>query len=343
MIISVGEFMKFFRKRNKLSQEQVADILGCTVKGLSKIENGVSSPRAYTIGLFEDFFKVKISRYYQRNTEMLPLSSYETLERMLESVGNGDIKGAYNIACEFESSAQARSKECQLNIQYVKARFFAAIAGNYGQAVERCVDGLKYEDYVTWQQDDKVGRPLVIESFLPSVSALQLINFLGLCLFENNEREKSVAVFEEVLSSIDRLFNEPKLLKFCYSREEVCNPYCAICNNLAHACYAMGEYEKSLSIAEKGALNNAYFGISPFKADLHYIKFKALCALGRDSEALQILPDVFFLYRGSRNPVEMLSIKDELAGEFPRLSNSINTLFNMWNALYTMYATSRAR
>ncbi|GHV40309.1 hypothetical protein FACS189490_05260 [Clostridia bacterium] len=335
MIISIGEFIKFFRKRHKLSQEQLAGILECTPKGLSKIENGMSSPRAYTVKLFEDHFKVKISRYYQSNAEMLPLSSYEMSMAMLTAVGSGNYKSAYGLACDFERSDYIKNKECHLNIHYVKARFFAAMACDYFEAVKNCAQGLTYEEYVYFY-DDRDDRPLIVESFMPSAGSLQLINFLGICFVYLKEQNKATAIFEEALTALNKLLNEPNLISFCYSKEDVISPYTAFCNNLSHIYYEQKRYNDALDIADRGLSIIKRYGMSVFSGEHLYIKFKSLCSLHQYTEAMRILPDVLFLYKNIMDAKQFSELNDEFCEEFPKINNMINAVFSMFNTMLTM-------
>lgn len=253
MVISIGEFIKFFRKQNGLSQASLAEILECTIKGLSKIENGQSSPRGYTIKLFEDYFKVKTSRYYQGNAQTISLAAYEIMWDMLMSIASGNYKKAYKLACQFEESELAKSDECNLNINYAKARFYADFAENYNEALKYYKKGIDCEDYIYFDDDGK----LKIESFMPSVFVLQLIANMAICFDNMGQLDKAIQVLESSINSLRKFFELPLLINFCYSKEDILFPYSLLENLLSKFYYKQGRMEDVLHAVERSLQSKA--------------------------------------------------------------------------------------
>ncbi|MDR0999842.1 MAG: helix-turn-helix domain-containing protein [Clostridiales bacterium] len=336
MVISIGEFIKFLRQRAKISQEELANALGCTVKGLSKIENGASMPRAYTVGLCEDYFKVKISRYYPNTGETVTLKAYDKSWEILRTLGLEDLTRAYNLACDFERSKLVKNSINYMDIYFAKARFYAGVANDPLKAIECCETGLKYEKYIIYSPDSN-SKPLTIETLIPSMNLFNLTNFLSLCLSENGEKAKATAIWEEGLSALTKLFNETHLTSFCYDSYRLGRCYSAHCCTLADVYYEMGRFTEALGMATNGINLSEEFGSIAFLCDTIYIKFKALCKLKKYSEALSILPDMLFLYKESKNKEQYANLNSEFAQDFPEIETQINNVFSLYNTLRTMH------
>lgn len=332
MVISIGEFIRFFRKRHGLSQAALADILEITTKGLSKIENGGSAPRAYTIKLFEDFFKVKTSRYYQNSSQMTSLASYELMWEMLMCTASGNYKKAHKLAVQFESSDAVKSNEVNLNINYAKARFYADFAESYEEALLFYKKGLAFEDYVHF---DDAGV-LVIESFMPSVSGLQLLANMAKCLNHLGRAESAMQVLEATLDSLKKFLDLPLLMNFCYSKEDVLFPYSLIENLLSGLYFEHGRFEDALRAVEQSLGSKTVFGAFHMEEKLT-LKFKSLCSLKRTGEAVLILPDVLFHSKRAMDEQSFGQFVTDLRIQFPEVGKQITSLANMLETMCSIF------
>lgn len=54
--------IRFFRKKNKLTQEQLAEKLGITFQAVSKWENNLSSPDIGFLPILGEIFEVSVDR-----------------------------------------------------------------------------------------------------------------------------------------------------------------------------------------------------------------------------------------------------------------------------------------
>jgi len=335
MVISIGEFIKFFRKRHKLTQQQLADILEITPKGLIKIEKGLSSPRAYTIRLFEDYFKVKTSRYYHSTADTIPLASHEIMWDMLMCTASGNYKKAYKLACQFEDDFElTKNNDCYINIYYTKARFFADYCDNLSEALKYYLQGIQYEDYVYF---DKSDGTLVIESFMPSIFSLQLIGNLAECLHKLGKIAEAVQVTECAYSALRKLDNLPLLVNFFYSKEDVLYPSSLLENLLAELYYKQGRFEDALNAVEDSLSNQTVFGALHL-GDKSLLKFKALCSLDRFAEATSVLPDVLFYNKQQLDETALELLIAELCKDFQVMAKQIKAFSSMFDTMYSMHS-----
>jgi len=312
-----------------MTQEQMAQILECTTKGLSKIEKGLSSPRGYTIRLFENHFKVKLNRYYQNNTEALPLDSYEFMWEMLVHSMSGDHKKAYKKACQFEESTLPKNSEARLNINYIKGRFYSSVAENQLEALKYYIKGIEYEDYMYYDQEKQM---LNIESFMPSVYSLQLVAHMAECLRQCGSIESAVQMTEECLRVLKKFIDMPVLMHFCYSKEDILYSYSNIESHLSELYYEQRRFEDALDTIKSSLENHTVFGALHL-GEKYYIKFKSLCSLNRFGEAMQILPDVLFHNKRTLSIANFEALQVDLSESFPEVSKQINAFFNMFSSI----------
>lgn len=71
--VGLGFFLKKKRKEQKLTQQDVADVIDITERALSNIENGKSEPELDTVLKLCDLYDIpgsEIVHFYKRSSEM---------------------------------------------------------------------------------------------------------------------------------------------------------------------------------------------------------------------------------------------------------------------------------
>ena len=333
MVIPIGEFIKFFRKRAKMSQTALAEIMEITSKGLGKIESSASSPRVYTIKLFENHFKVNLGRYYRSQEDALPLASFECMWEMLMCIMRDNHVQAFKLACLYEGDEYIKNNEFHLNINYAKARFYAATADSHQEAIKYYKRGLKYEDYVHFDEDTQV---LTIESFLPSVEALQLLINMANSMKMLGQIGTAIQIANECYNALRKFISMPLLVHYFYDKFDIMVPYSLFENFLAELYYEERRFNDALNIVSESIQNQRAFGALHLN-EKYLIMFKSLAALGRTSEALAILPDVLFYAQKLPDEEVLSSMQIALSAEFPAITKQIAAICTMFNTMTTMY------
>jgi transcriptional regulator with XRE-family HTH domain len=90
-MVSIGSNLKVLRKRNKMSQEEVAQSLGWTRSTYSGYENGVAQPSLEGVVLLSDFYNVTTDSLLKKDLGVL---SEKQLTDLLEGT-NVDVKGQH--------------------------------------------------------------------------------------------------------------------------------------------------------------------------------------------------------------------------------------------------------
>jgi transcriptional regulator with XRE-family HTH domain len=81
---SFGEKLKFYRKERRLSQAELAQTLGITVKHLSAIERGVNFVSAPLLEKLGAFFEIPVFLFFITGEEPPPPDIHpETLDRII--------------------------------------------------------------------------------------------------------------------------------------------------------------------------------------------------------------------------------------------------------------------
>lgn len=309
MMISIGEFIRFFRVRNKMTQQELADKLGITAKGLRNIGKGQSVPRSDTLALVEDHFKIKISRFYPSNTQMLSLETYRLMWEMLDHVDKGDLPRAFLRAHKLERLERQKNSLCYLNIAYVKARYAGEFQGDWKQAKDHVLTAISHADYMAFTDR------LTIESVFPCRQEYAAVKFLGIVFLAMGEAPKAVQIFEEILTRMESILQDTPLRQIFSNLDELTNLYQNFLPELARTYYELGYYQQALKTSEPQ---------SP-------LRFKALCKLGRFEEALNLLINVL------SNASDKDVLKDQLIEEFPEIGTKIQGIFHLYLGASKLY------
>lgn len=326
MMISIGEFIRFFRVRHKMTQQELADLLGMTPKGLRNIGKGQSVPRAATLSLFEDYFKVKISRFYPSNVDMLTLETYRLMMEMLD-MAHADIAKAHELAIKLERLDRFKNNTCLMNILYVKAKHAGEALGEWQQAQALIFEALGYVNYVAYD------HKLQIDSFLPCPMEYAVLHFLGTALFKQND-PASIQVFESIVASMETILSDKTLSQILTNLEEINELYGIYQPNLAKAYYYFGRYEEALLVIKKSLVLNAK---SVNLVEKYRLQFMILCAMDKEDLALKLLPDLFAFSRRLNGNRHLRTLVGELKENYPHLSKKIGALYKMYSALGELY------
>lgn len=339
-MISIGEFMKLFRKKHNMTQKELAEELGISRKGMRNIENNRSLPRLATVEAFEEYFKVKLGRYFQTYAEKIEMASYKKMQAMLKileaSEGEEDereITRAYQIACELKSSEFQKNTDCWQAYYLVKAQFYRMVIKDRESAYISCLKGLKFEAFVDYQQ----GRGLIIDSLLPSLYGMKLIRLLAEVLTELNELNQAVEILEKVLQKLAAIHHENEILQNYFHRTDILLEWSLIEKELAKIFYAQGHFEKALLLVNSSLAKSIFFCYQ--QDEVYWLKFQILCALSRQHEALELLPDLLWLVHWrwkQRNPRKILEFQKEMSKKFPELKLQINKAFSLYQQLFQL-------
>lgn len=77
----IGEKIKCYRKKKKITQEQLAKYLGVSGQAVSKWENGMSNPEIYIIPKIAIFFGIRIEELFDFTYD----ENMERIENMIKS------------------------------------------------------------------------------------------------------------------------------------------------------------------------------------------------------------------------------------------------------------------
>lgn len=91
-----GENLRKFRKKEGLSQEQLAEQAGVSAKHIGALETGVSFVSSDLLEKFSELFNIPVSNFFMEKTEVLP-NDYSSLIKELDSIISKKMTQTTNI------------------------------------------------------------------------------------------------------------------------------------------------------------------------------------------------------------------------------------------------------
>lgn len=98
----LGVRLKELRKLNKLSQEQLAEIVGVDPKHISFLENGKNFPSANLLMNLVKALKIEIKELFSFEHQMNRDQIIENLNSLIEKMDDKKLKFIYKMALELE-------------------------------------------------------------------------------------------------------------------------------------------------------------------------------------------------------------------------------------------------
>jgi len=86
-----GERLRYLRKKSKLTQQQLADVIGLSAPAIYSYENGTKEPSITNLNKLADYFGVSVDFLLCRQDELKTLTK-EDLPEELKSLGIDSIK-----------------------------------------------------------------------------------------------------------------------------------------------------------------------------------------------------------------------------------------------------------
>lgn len=179
MEMKLAENIKKFRKERKLTQEQLAEVLGVTVGAVYKWESNLCFPELRLIMTMADFFDTSVD--YLLGYEMKDNSVKATIKRLNEYVNNTDING-------IEEAEKALVKyPNNFYVVYLSALIYHINAGAY---LEKKYAKRAYELF-------EKALPLIDQNNESAISDMTLYNLMSQAKIIFGEAEEGVEILKK--------------------------------------------------------------------------------------------------------------------------------------------------
>ena len=179
MKLTLAENIRAFRKQRKMTQEQLADVLGVTVGAVYKWESGLSQPELGMIVEMADFFDVSVD----------VLLGYRMKDNSLESA----VKRLYSLCQTMDPAALTEAEKAlgkyphSFRIVFTCADVFLTYGiGNHDpKLLRRALELLEQ------------ARLLLPQNNNPRISETTLIGHMATAYFHLGEREKALELLKQ--------------------------------------------------------------------------------------------------------------------------------------------------
>ena len=117
----IGERLKKLRESMKLSQQKVADMIGCPQTSIHRYESGSYTPNAETLLWYADYFDVSMDYIFGRTDKPQgKLYDYEPQVLKMQEEKRKEMQEFIEMCFDPKSEASAKIKELMLKMMEVK-------------------------------------------------------------------------------------------------------------------------------------------------------------------------------------------------------------------------------
>ena len=97
----IGSKIKLFRKRKKISQEQLAEMISMNHRTIVRIENGHTIPTIETLQKISNALDLNITDFFETKTFNNKSEIIESIKNKLENMSFAELEKFYKIVCDF--------------------------------------------------------------------------------------------------------------------------------------------------------------------------------------------------------------------------------------------------
>ena len=198
MNVIIGEKIKALRKRDDITQERLAEVLGVTNQAVSKWESGNSYPDIEYISPIANIFNVTIDYLFDHDTAEKAkkieeyFEQYETHKRINQPLNDERIELMRHALAEFPA-------EEKLLVKLAEALFNKWLSNGLNYLTK---DGYTYPDFKwhksldSWEESMKISEGLLASSTDDAIRA-KCRYYLAMIYGRTNEKEKLLAIVEK--------------------------------------------------------------------------------------------------------------------------------------------------
>lgn len=195
MAISIGELISYYRKEQKMTQDELAGTY-CTRKTIFNVEKGINQPSLELIEYMSERLGVNLVNVYSNVYKHHDLETHLKFMDINDALAREDFLAMENLVKIYENEEGFLSGEPKQLLCYVKA-VLAGARGDYKTANLEAVEGMRigYPEYPDWTN---------IPDALSNVEfAAVLSNGVNLCrMGKKEEGLEELAQMEKRLSKL---------------------------------------------------------------------------------------------------------------------------------------------
>lgn len=265
---SIGDVVRYLRKKEELSQEQLANILYLSKTVISKIESGKREATQEQLILLSNFFKFDLLTFATKIHNFKTLEHYLLSHELTDYIRNNQFDEIYNVTQSNPTFIELNYGTPKILSTYCNTLIQIHIHKNINNALMIATEffNVKLSDFSKF-------TPIISESN----QYYSLILTLCYCLCEIGNQEKALLVYERTLTFLESTyFNEN--LPFLNIDNFYRKFYIICLNNIADIYFNSQDYELALEYCNKALLNSNKLNILSILPHLIKLKIEILCS-----------------------------------------------------------------
>ncbi len=251
--IELHELIKRLRVSKGLTQKQLAEQLGYSVRQFIRIESGDVEVSKEAVELLSNAFNIDIHQYTSISSKFKTMECYEEYINLRNAVESLDIETVKDSCERLKNNPEFQDGEKLQLILYGEGLVIAHTQKNYNKSIEICfkaLDVFGYTEYIKSLRNgilNEMSYPLLfmLSYNYSHLNKFQLSYELNFVLYNHLK----LFVFENPIPVKNDMYHMKKY-------------YIAATNNLAHAYYDKKNYDKALEFIDEAIILSNKFNIS---------------------------------------------------------------------------------
>lgn len=301
-----GELLKDIRTSNNMTLEQLADGI-CSVRQLSRIENGENNPSLFLIHSFSLKLNVNLQEYYRFYFTSGSFAAHNLKTKIEKLISESNLSELRNFINSVENLPEFQSGENKQYILYSKALCTAHIDKDNDSSIRYCEEGLKIIN-----PDFNINN--IKDQFYSGVS-LTMINLIATNYIRLEQHEKSLPIMEDMFSILERHFFQVPFIMYRSTDFEK-KLYQTTTFNLSMISMNLKQFNKALEYVDKGINFSKKHSYMRFLPELLARKSRLLLEMNKRNEAKELFKDTLSFYRLLKSDSEIRKLENEIKESF---------------------------
>lgn len=297
-----GELLKNIRTSYNITLEQLADGI-CSVRQLSRVENGENNPSLYLIHSFSLKLNINLQEYYRYYFTSGSFSAYKIKAKFEQLISEKNLLGLRGFIETIESMEDFQSGDNRQYILYGKALCSAHLDKDNEQSIKYCTEGL---NIVNPGFDVKNFK----NQFYSGVS-LTMINLIATNYIRLGYENKALPIMEDIFSILEHHFVDIPFNMY-RSIDFEKKLYQSTSYNLSLIFMNLKQIDKALEYVDRGIFFSKKDNYMRFLPELMAQKSRILLKMNKIDEASKLFTDSLSFYRLCRGEDEVKKLEKEI-------------------------------
>lgn len=267
------DLIKKLRKKNKLSQFQISELLNIPCSTYSMIESSHRKPNDEILVSLSNILNFDFITFSRKIKSYNSIEHYLLASELINYITLYDIGNIVNILENNSIIEEFNYGEPKIIKVYCEVLVLMHVKNDIELAYSTCVSFFKIDDLSTFKP--KINMPNQYYSLMLN---------LGYCLFKKDLFHESLILYNTLINFLENLYFKSEL-HFVHTPSFHKKYYIICLNNIADLYFTLENFDKALELCKKGIEKSNKLNILSILPSLINLKVEILCKLNNYSDA----------------------------------------------------------